>query len=90
MLGVSLRLVVMKDQFIIIYLHAGGSAHSNAYFGTGSGPIFLSNVQCNLNSSQLLQCFSQPILYHNCIHSEDAGVSCNGKVHKYQSFQLIA
>ena len=68
-----------------IYLHAGGYAHSNAYFGTGSGPVFLSNVQCNSNSSQLLHCFSQPILYHNCIHSEDAGVSCNGMLHKYQS-----
>ena len=68
-----------------IYLHAGGFARSNAYFGTGSGPIFLSNVQCNSNSSQLLQCFSQPILYHNCIHSEDAGVSCNGMLHKHQS-----
>ena len=73
-----------------MYLYADSFAHSNAYFGTGSGPIFLSDVQCNSNSSQLLQCFSKPILHHNCIHSEDAGVSCNGKFHKCQSLNLLA
>ena len=49
----------------------------------------MSDVQCSSSSSKLLECFSKPILYHNCIHSEDAGVSCNGKVHRYQSLEII-
>ena len=55
-----------------------GRAYSNAYFGTGSGPIFLDDVQCSSSSSQLLECSSRPILSHNCLHSADAGVGCEG------------
>ena len=56
----------------------GGRAYSNAHFGAGSGPIFLDDVQCTLSSSQLLECASLPILSHNCLHSADAGVGCEG------------
>ena len=56
----------------------GGTAYSNAYFGTGSGPIFLDDVQCSSSPSQLLECPSRPILSHNCLHSTDAGVGCEG------------
>ena len=55
----------------------GRSAYS-AHFGVGSGPIFLDDVQCTSSSSQLLECPSRPILSHNCHHSEDAGVGCEG------------
>ena len=57
----------------------GGIAYSNAHFGAGSGPIFLDDVQCTSSSSQLLECPSRPILSHNCLHSADAGVGCEGK-----------
>ena len=56
----------------------GGRAYSNAHFGAGSGPIFLDDVQCSSSSNQLLECPSRPILTHNCAHSADAGVSCEG------------
>ena len=56
----------------------GGIAYSNAHFGAGSGPIFLDDVQCTSSSSQLLECPSRPILSHNCLHSADAGVGCEG------------
>ena len=59
-------------------VHLGGTAHSNAYFDVGSGPIFLDDVQCVSSSSQLLECPSMPILSHNCLHSADAGVVCKG------------
>ena len=54
----------------------GARAYSNAYFGAGSGPIFLDEVQCTSSASQLLECPSSPILSHNCLHSADAGVVC--------------
>ena len=56
-----------------------GRAFSIAFFGAGTGPIFLDDVQCSLTSSQLLECFSNPILTHNCLHTDDAGVGCEGK-----------
>ena len=62
-------------------VHAGGRAYSNAYFGTGHGPIVLDDVQCTSSASQLLECPSRPILTHNCLHSADAGIACEGTVH---------
>ena len=53
-------------------------AYHNAYFGVGSGPIVLDDVQCTSSSNQLLECSSRPILFHNCRHSDDAGVGCEG------------
>ena len=58
----------------------GGRAYRNAYFGAGSGPIFLDDVQCTSSSNQLLACPSRPILFHNCLHSSDAGVACESKL----------
>ena len=49
------------------------------YFG-GSPlrPIYLDNTECVGNESSLLECQSNPIGEHNCDHSEDAGVRCEG------------
>ena len=56
----------------------GSRAFRNAFFGAGTGPIFLDDVQCSSTSSQLLECSSNPILTHNCLHNADAGVGCEG------------
>ena len=56
----------------------GGTPYSNAYFGVGTGPIYLDDVACTLSASQLLECSSRPILTHNCDHHDDAGVGCEG------------
>ena len=66
----------------IVY-SAGGMAFSNAYFGAGTGPIVLDEVQCTSSASQLLECSSNPIATHNCLHSADAGVGCEGEYHGY-------
>ena len=57
----------------------GAVAYSNAYFGDGSGAIFLDNVACTGNELFLLSCVSLPIGTHNCGHYEDAGVACRGQ-----------
>ena len=59
-------------------LYIDGWAYSNAYFGAGIGPILLDDVQCTSSASKLLECPSRPILSHNCLHSADAGVGCEG------------
>jgi len=45
----------------------------------GRNRYFLDNVVCMGSESSLLECQSNEIKKHNCEHSEDAGVRCEGK-----------
>lgn len=66
--------------FIYIALIAGATVHSFSFFGPGTGPIWLDDVQCSGIEARLVNCSSSQIGVHNCHHSEDAGVTCQGKV----------
>ena len=50
------------------------SAYSNAHFGQGTGPVLVGDVDCVGNEGRLMDC--QYTATPNCIHGEDAGVSC--------------
>jgi len=54
------------------------AAPRDAHYGQGTGPIWLDNVQCLGNESDLLMCINNGIGYHNCKHEEDASVECSG------------
>ena len=57
----------------------GVVARTSAYYGPGTGPIFLDNVACTGTEESLLSCVTAvPMGTHNCIHSKDAGVACKG------------
>ncbi|XP_067238186.1 deleted in malignant brain tumors 1 protein-like isoform X2 [Chanodichthys erythropterus] len=60
-------------------LGCGGavSPHFQAYFGQGSGPIWLDDVRCSGSELSLRQCPQNPIGSHNCGYGEDAGVVCS-------------
>ncbi|XP_037400456.1 deleted in malignant brain tumors 1 protein-like isoform X2 [Pygocentrus nattereri] len=54
------------------------SALHRAYFGQGSGQIFLDNVDCSGNESTLTNCSHKGFGSHSCGHGEDASVICSG------------
>ena len=51
-------------------------AFGSAYFGEGSGDIFLDELACTGNEQHLTDCATDHS--HDCTHAEDAGVRCGG------------
>ncbi|XP_077090921.1 scavenger receptor cysteine-rich domain-containing protein DMBT1 [Siphateles boraxobius] len=55
-------------------------AKSAAYFGQGSGPMWMNNVRCNGTESTLKDCVLSGRVQQNCSHEKDAGVICGAKI----------
>ena len=52
------------------------AAYTNAYFGRGTGPIWLDDVQCTGSETHLVNCTNSGIGTGDCRHDEDGGVQC--------------
>ena len=67
---------------ILICGHPGVQYFFNAYFGQGTGSIFLDNVACSGSETSLITCsYTTPT--SSDYHSEDAGVRCPGQPYFY-------
>ena len=74
----SVRFRGMIFLLLLCTIHAGVQYFGNAYYGQGSGSIFLDNVACNGSEASLLSCaYSAPS--SSDTHSEDVGVKCPGQ-----------
>ena len=57
---------------------------SNAYYGAGTGPIYVDEINCIGNETNIGQCDRKPLGVNDCGHDEDAGVMCLCKLlHSY-------
>lgn len=66
-------------QSISILLRTIATAYrSTVMFGQASGPIFLENLRCSGDESAIFDCPQSVLGLHQCDHSQDAGVQCNG------------
>lgn len=54
----------------------GGVAIHEAYFGEGSGRIWLDDVECEGTENNLAHCAHRPWGENDCSHAEDAGLIC--------------
>ena len=79
-----------------ILLLTGAIARTNAFFGAGTGSILLDNVGCTGTETRLVDCQNNGIGVHNCVHGEDAGVTCQaptttiGKISSQQTMLCIS
>ena len=60
---------------------------SSSTFGAGSGPIFLSGLNCVGSEQTLLECSTSSFPYYYT-HSSDAGVQCEQRQHSGNTVYL--
>ena len=59
---------------------AGSVPYINAFYGQGSGPIWLDYLRCTGNETALMNCSHSGIgiTRYYCGHDDDVGVQCPG------------
>lgn len=61
------------------FAHSTAIPTRNTQFGEGHGPIFVDNIACSPTDVYFSECSVVGIRgYHECDHSQDAGVICEG------------
>ena len=62
-------------------------------YGAGTGPIYLSELNCDGSEAMLLDCgtFADATGIHDCDHKDDVGVHCQGNAFcKFMNHRLCS
>ena len=70
----------MFTAYVLVLYTTGATLHQYAYFGRGSGPIFMRNVQCTGRETRLTSCYYSTSTARYCSHYRDIGVECPGEL----------
>ena len=62
----------------MIFYSSAYTYYGSAYFGQGTGPIWMDDLSCSGSELTLLQCSHRGIGIHDCSHGEDMSVRCSG------------
>ena len=76
--GILCNYYISCINFLICTQH-NVAVSQTSQFGSGSGAIFLDDVDCIGTENRLLDCQANFLGDHNCFHYEDVGIRCECK-----------
>lgn len=71
-----LSVYILTAVLFILFLYTLGATPLTGGFSNGAGQIWLDDIQCTGSESRLIDCSANRLGDVNCVHSDDAGVSC--------------
>ena len=86
--SIATLLVISQIKFDCFF-DADASARCCAAFGQGTGDILLDDLGCTGTENSLFDCPNRGIGVHNCAHSEDVGVVCQGMSDEFIGYYVV-
>ena len=70
------------ENYYYIFLYTGSMVYKHSYFGTGIGPVIISNLYCSGSENNILDCSHNKInALTYCGVGQIAGLVCLGKLY---------
>lgn len=71
-----MEMIVKLILWNVFNFFSSGIGYRNARFGSGTGQIWLDELNCTGTEISLSQCVSSNAGVHDCSHLEDASMQC--------------